>query len=128
MADEVLLNLDNATKCICPVCPVQAASECIAARRGRWEQGRLAAGEILAEYPTHPEAYDMAFERLTVSELATKHAFASDTSRMIELYCAKSVGASDCEDLDSRQSCQCPTCAVWATHHLDSAYYCLPKK
>lgn len=126
MADEILLNLDNATKCICPVCPVQASSQCIAAKRAAWQRGRLAAGEILAEYPSHPEAYDVAFERLEVSELAKKQGFAApDTTQMIELYCAKRVSASDCEDLDPHQSCQCPTCAVWATHHLDSTYYCL---
>lgn len=123
------LNIDTSSKCVCPVCPVQAESECTAAKRPRWEKRRIAAGDILAEYPVHPEAFDMAMEELEASDVGARHGFERpDPGDMMELYCSDRVSASNCKDLDRAQSCQCPTCTVWATHELDSSYYCLGRR
>jgi hypothetical protein len=126
MPKDVDLNIDNATKCVCPVCPVQAKSECIAAKRPRWERRRVAVGDILTEYPDHPEAFEMDYRKLEATEVGKGHGFEMpDTSDMMELYCSKTIGRSDCDDLDDTKPCQCPTCTVWASHQLDSTYYCL---
>lgn len=123
---DVELTIANATKCICPVCPVQADSTCTAAKRPGWERERIAAGDVLAEYPDHPEAYDMDMAELETAEVGKRHDFEKpDAEAMIELYCRSAATGSDCEDLDATKSCQCPLCAVWATHQLVSEYYCL---
>lgn len=123
---EVELTIDNVTKCVCPMCPVQASSECIAAKRPDWERARTAAGDILAEYPTYPEAFDMDYQDLETTEVGRRHGFKKpEREDMIELYCSEAVGRSSCNDLDGAKPCQCPTCAVWASHQLDSTYYCM---
>jgi hypothetical protein len=125
---EVALDIDNYTKCVCPVCPVQAASECVAAKRPAWKRMRMVVGDILSEYPAHPEAYDMEMATLETTEVAGKHGFKKpDAAEMLELYCSKAVNGASCHDLDGDRPCQCPTCAVWASHQLDSTYYCLSR-
>ncbi len=129
MPKEVELTIDNTSKCVCPVCPVQTASACTAAKRPRWEERRIAAGDILTEYPAHPEAFDMEMGELETTKIGERHGFRKpDTEDMIELYCSNEVGISNCEDLDGERRCQCPSCAVWTTHGLDSRYYCLGKR
>lgn len=126
---EVALNIGNLTKCLCSVCPVQADSGCIAAKRPEWKKTRITAGDILTEYPDHPEAYDMEMGALEAAEVGKRHGFEKpDTADMIELYCSNVVSSSNCKDLDGTKRCQCPSCAVWVTHGLDSYYYCLGKK
>ncbi len=126
---EVKLNIDNSTKCLCPVCPVQADSECTAVKRPGWEKGRIATGDVLAEYPAHPEAFDIEMGELESTDVAKRHGFKRpDTTDMIELYCSSTVSSSNCKDLDDDKRCQCPSCTVWATHGLGAYYYCLGKR
>jgi hypothetical protein len=126
---EVELSIDNSTKCLCPVCPVQTESDCTAAKRPGWEKGRMAAGDILTEYPDHPEAFGMEMGELEATQVGRRHGFKKpDTDDMMELYCSSAVSSSNCKDLDAKKSCQCPSCAVWATHGLGSYYYCLGKR
>lgn len=126
---EVELTIDNSTKCVCPVCPVQADSACTSGKRPHWERRRTSEGDILAEYPAHPEAYDLEMEELEAAEIGRRHGFEKpDTENTMELYCAGKVSRSNCGDLDGKRACQCPTCTVWAAHGLDSSYYCLGKR
>ncbi len=121
--EPVKLTPDNYTKCLCPVCPVQAGSVCIAAKRDAWKEMRLSVGKLLEEYASHPESYDQTFDEIEASELGRRLSFRAPTPpEMIELYC--SIGKTDCEDLDTEQRCQCGDCAVWAKHGLDAYYYC----
>lgn len=125
---EVQLNIANSTKCLCPGCGVQAESACIAAKRPGWRKTRIAIGDVLTEFPTHPEAFEMPVAELAATDIGKQHGFeAPDTTEMIELYCSAAVSASNCMDLDSEKRCLCPTCAVWAAHGLGAYYYCLSK-
>lgn len=123
---EVELTIGNVTKCVCPMCAVQAGSACIAAKRPEWERTRTVAGDILAEYPVHPEAFDMDYRELEATEVGRRHGFKTpERTDMIQLYCSGAVGRSSCSDLDDTKPCQCPTCTVWASHQLRSTYYCM---
>jgi hypothetical protein len=51
---------------------------------------------------------------------------AADPITLARLYC--SAGKTDCDDMDTRQSCQCPTCLVWEENDLSSTYYCTKGK
>ncbi len=125
---RVELNPDNYTKCLCPVCPVQRASACVAAKRDGWRKLRLAVGDLLEEYPDHPEFYEQSFAEIEASELGRRHNFLTpDATEMIELYCCEKVGKTDCSDLDTEKPCQCPDCSVWEKHELRSAYFCMGK-
>jgi hypothetical protein len=122
---DVELNLSNYSKCLCPVCPVQAKSTCIAGKNEGWREVRKSAGRVLRQYPDHPEVYDMDLGELQKSETGKDQRFSKPApEEMIELYCCKLVGKSNCNDLDVGQPCQCPTCAVWASHDLGGYYYC----
>lgn len=122
---EVELNLNNYSKCLCTVCPVQAKSECVAAKREKWLEVRRSLGRVLRQYPDHPEAYEMDMGELAESETGKDQDFRKPAAEeMIELYCCKTVGKSNCVDLDGEKSCQCPTCAVWTSHDLKGFYYC----
>lgn len=41
------------------------------------------------------------------------------------IYCSYRKGQSQCGDLASSKACICPTCSVWRSHGLDTAYFCL---
>lgn len=41
------------------------------------------------------------------------------------IYCSQQKGSSACHDLASSKACVCPTCIVWKSHALDTAYYCI---
>jgi len=41
------------------------------------------------------------------------------------IYCSAQKGASSCHDLASAKACLCPTCTVWKSHSLDTAYFCI---
>lgn len=56
-------------------------------------------------------------------ELFSKTDISPDQKNIGKLYCAK--GKSDCDDLDDKQSCICPSCLVWNDNNLRSTYYCL---
>ena len=40
------------------------------------------------------------------------------------LYCSQQKGKSACTDLMASKACLCPTCPVWRSHNLDTAYFC----
>jgi hypothetical protein len=40
------------------------------------------------------------------------------------IYCSAQKGKSQCGDLPSNKACVCPTCSVWRSHSLDTAYFC----
>lgn len=123
---KVRLTINNYSKCLCPVCPVQTKSECTAAKRKKWHESRLKVGEILAEFNSHPEAYDLPMNELEASPLGQKHNFKKPNStEMMELYCTKISGGSTCKDLDGTNRCQCSDCKVWETHGLILTHYCL---
>lgn len=123
---KVKLTIDNYTKCLCPVCPVQEKSKCIALKKANWQETRKKVGRVLEEYPFHPETYEIEMDELEKHEIGKKHGFFKPNQKdMIELFCSKAVGKSDCSDLDSRQKCNCPDCAVWSKSGLKTAYYCM---
>ncbi len=122
---DVELTLNNYTKCLCPVCPVQEPSNCIAAKREGWRGARKSAGRVLRQFAEHPEVYDLEFAALASSETGRSAGFREPApEEMTELYCSKPVGKSDCDDLNVQARCQCPDCAVWASHQLGGYYYC----
>jgi len=41
------------------------------------------------------------------------------------IYCSFQKGRSGCQDLASSKACLCPTCPVWKSHALDTAYFCV---
>jgi hypothetical protein len=40
------------------------------------------------------------------------------------IYCSAQKGRSQCEDLAVSKACLCPTCPIWRSHTLDTAYFC----
>ncbi len=40
------------------------------------------------------------------------------------IYCSFKKGQSACTDLATAKACLCPTCPVWRSHSLDTAYFC----
>ncbi len=123
---RIKLNISNYGKCLCPVCPVQLKSPCIAAKNENWREQRKAIGEILKEYPDHPEAYQMDMEELEKSGVGIRHHFSQPRpDEMQELYCSEAVGKSNCDDLDEEKMCQCQDCAVWQQNRLGRTYFCL---
>jgi len=40
------------------------------------------------------------------------------------IYCSLQRGRSACQDLAVSKACICPTCTVWRSHSLDTAYFC----
>lgn len=77
---EVELNISNYTKCLCPVCPVQAESGCIAARKSSWVEARKGAGRILKQYHLHPETYEMEMGSLQENEVGKEQGFRAKLS------------------------------------------------
>jgi hypothetical protein len=125
MKREVELSINNYTKCLCPVCPVQEDSKCIAQKMIKWADTRKRIGDILEEYPFHPEAYDMEMGELQNSAIGAKKGFLKPQPvEMKELYCCKHVGKSNCGDL-KLAICQCTDCTVWKDHGLHAGYYCM---
>jgi len=41
------------------------------------------------------------------------------------IYCSVQKGRSGCSDLATSKACMCPTCTVWKSHDLETAYYCV---
>ncbi len=41
------------------------------------------------------------------------------------IYCSARKGKSACGDLAVSKACLCPTCTVWRSHDLDTAYFCV---
>lgn len=121
---SVPFNISNYTKCLCPVCPMQAESECIAAYDEDWRRARSQAGAILMEYPDNPETYELEIEELLEHETARKLGFSRPPREsMRELYC--SIGKASCEDLAEGKRCICSDCAVWKAQGLRQMYFCL---
>lgn len=124
--EEVKLNISNYAKCLCQVCPVQEDSSCIAAKNEKWREMRMRVGQVLEDYPDHPESYEMEMGELENNEVGKKHGFSQpEPEDMVELYCSAVVGKSNCNDLSDEKFCQCPACAVWSAHVLGSTYFCL---
>lgn len=118
----VVFNISNYTKCLCPVCPTQAESSCLADKDDSWKAKRRQVGAVLMEYPQHPETYEMDAAELENHEAASKHGFSKpDRDDMRELYCA--IGRAACGDLGNK-ICVCPDCAVWRGSGLIDKYYC----
>lgn len=123
---KVDLNISNYTKCLCPVCPVQAMSICDPKKDSEWLQERKTVGDILEEYPEHPEAYETDFDALEKSDIGRRNGFRRPSREETrELYCA--IGPSNCLALNKKELCQCPDCAVWQSYGLDTVYYCFGK-
>lgn len=121
---KVPFNISNYTKCLCPVCPMQADSECVSTSDEDWRQTRKQVGAILMDYPENPETYELEIEQLIDHETAKKHGFARPArGSMRELYC--SIGKSACDDLAYGLRCVCSDCAVWQAGGLRKMYFCL---
>lgn len=121
---EVLFNIANYTRCLCPVCKVQSGSSCIAGKEAIWRETRKAAGRVLEAYAVNPETYELEAGLLQEHEVGKRSGFKKPAeSEMKELYCA--VGRSECSDLDSDRLCLCGDCAVWLAHLLGHRYFCL---
>lgn len=121
---RVPFNISNYTKCLCPVCPMQAESDCVSSSESAWSEAHKLVGHILMEYPDHPETYELEVEKLERHEAARRHGFTTpqrDTMR--ELFC--SIGKSACDDLAEGVRCICSDCAVWSQHELRRMYFCL---
>ena len=123
----VELNISNYTKCLCPVCPVEADSSCLYNRQGTWRQDRQKVGEMLAEYPGHPEIYEMPMDQLEQQDPPGDgdQYIKPAPANMRELFCSKAVGKSSCQDLESQRQCQCADCQVFADSGLGSGYFCV---
>jgi hypothetical protein len=94
----VEFTLENADKCQCPQCPVQANSNCAQDKMQKvinMQQQGQPDGEAV------PNPEEMPF-----------------------LYCAEAVGKSLCDDLDFEQACMCGTCEVHQENDLAAFYYC----
>jgi hypothetical protein len=94
---RVEFTLENADKCQCPKCPVQASSNCA--------QEKI------------QKVVDRQQEKTTGEAVP-------DPEEMPGLYCAEAVGKSTCDDLDFEQACICSTCAVHQENGLMTGYYC----
>lgn len=122
----VELNIRNYTKCLCPVCPVEDGSSCLYNRQETWRNDRRQIGEMLAEYPGHPEIYEMPMDQLEQDPVGDGNDFGRPAAaNMRELFCSKTVGKSSCQDLESRRQCQCPDCQVFSDSSLGSGYFCV---
>jgi hypothetical protein len=95
---RVEFTLENADKCQCPKCPVQASSNCA--------QDKI------------QNVMDMQRQDQPADEAVP------DPQEMPGLYCAEAVGKSTCQDLDFEQTCICGTCAVHQENNLMAGYYC----
>ncbi|MCL6106675.1 MAG: DUF2769 domain-containing protein [Actinobacteria bacterium] len=123
---EVELNISNYSKCLCPVCPVEADSPCLYTRQKTWRDARRQLGKVLKQYPEHPEAYEMPMQELEASDTGKDLHFAKPApANMRELFCSEAVGRSDCQDLSGERTCQCPDCMVWEGYRLGSGYFCV---
>jgi hypothetical protein len=95
---KVPLSLDNAKKCICGQCPVQAKSTCAKDKLKKLMEmmGKMEPGAL-------PKSEDLP-----------------------ALYC--STGKAACPDLDTEQECICGRCPVWEGYKLAGgmpmSYYC----
>ncbi len=85
---------DNAMKCRCGECGVQAGKACPTEKMNAL--GGPAGIQSMQEMPG-----------------------AAETPLV---YCSQ--GVSGCDDLDFSQTCICPTCAVWQGHGLANYKYC----
>jgi len=41
------------------------------------------------------------------------------------LYCSMEKGSSSCTDMQTNKACMCPTCGVWRSYGLETAYFCV---
>ncbi len=122
----VELNISNYTKCLCPVCPVEAGSSCLYNRQETWRDDRRQVGEMLTEYPEYPEVYEMPMDQLQQNPVGDDNQFVKPApANMRELFCSKAVGKSSCRDLDSQRQCQCADCQVWTDSGLGDGYFCV---
>lgn len=120
----VVFNISNYTKCLCPVCKVQAGSDCIDDKREGWRETRKLVGGILEAYPDYPETYELEVTLLAEHEAAREQNFTvPDKTTMKELYC--SIGESECGDIDGDRRCLCGDCAVWVAAGLREKYFCI---
>ena len=123
----VELNISNYSKCLCPVCPVEAGSGCLYNRQETWRDDRRQVGRMLADYPAHPEFYEMPMDQLEQQDPPDDgDQFVKPApANMRELFCSKAVGKSSCQDLTSQRPCQCGDCQVWADSELGTGYFCV---
>lgn len=47
-----------------------------------------------------------------------------DPDQVEGIYCSAQRGKSSCSDLATDKACLCPTCTVWRSHDLHTAYFC----
>ena len=92
-------NMDNAGKCQCAKCPVQADSACAQEKIQKMMQ--------MKEQMQSMDGGGMP-----------------EPQMMPGLYCAEAVGKASCDDLDFAQGCICDTCLVHQEHNLKSYRYC----
>jgi hypothetical protein len=47
-----------------------------------------------------------------------------DPEEVEAIYCSAQKGKSSCPDLATDKACMCPTCNVWRSYDLETAYFC----
>jgi hypothetical protein len=95
---KVPYTVANIKKCMCPKCPVQAASICV--------KGKL--------------------ENLTKELESAQEGDVPKPQNIPGVYC--STGKATCQDLNLKKQCICYTCTVWKEYHLQNVdpvmYFC----
>lgn len=134
---KVEYNSENCMQCMCPSCPVQVMSNCTLNKREKWlEMQKEMNAMMMKEMPGMASSMgvrggmsgmSMPMESMPMGKEKEEKGMEMEMlqpQEMIGLYCSSEIGKSSCSDLDTTQSCSCPSCMVWMRHNLTQYKYC----